>query len=79
MTTRLDEPAKGAGEMEHNSKVQVYQDCPDLRVRLVARENTTGKAEAVFTPADCCYSPLCYPCLLRRTNREQQVNHNDTS
>jgi len=68
--------------MNDNSKVAVYQDCPDLEVRLVARENPTGKAEAIFIPADCCYSILCQPCLLsgttRRRSREQQLNHKAT-
>jgi len=64
--------------MNDNSKVAVYQDCPDLELRLVARQTQRGKAEAIFIPADCCYSILCQPCLLRRRSREQQLNHKAT-
>jgi len=62
--------------VDGDSKVSVYQDCPDLHLRLVAREHQRGKLVRIFIPADCSYSPLCYPCLIRRRDREQQLDHN---
>lgn len=58
-----------------DSQVKVYQQCPDLETRLVAKEKHRGKAQAVLIPVDCPYSPLCYPCLTRRRNRERQIGN----
>lgn len=55
----------------HNGPVKIFQECPDLGLRLVAITSPESQPKAVPIPLDCAYSPLCQGCLTRRHWRQE--------